>query len=582
MAQYPLGHSIWQVVTDDTPNGTLDINIDGVFITAWPHVTPLDQGALVTPLVGEMLFDDLDDPANRPTPGAGPQVMGTVAIYGHDGIAAGTPQNYDITVTGGAVPVMSGVVGSPTGANAVDVAMTTNTGDGDIVWGLYLASATDPDRAQLRAGNNGDNVALVATGTFNPTAPGTFTSSLTGIAAGDYQLAAQHDAAGGGQSSVVVSTPFTITAPASIPDAVDGLVPGGSTACGRTSLNTLKTLGQLPAGQVSLGSSGNRSKITFTADDVTLEDFDLTDVFVDFNNRQNCLVTQSPFLYTAAPTTYDPMIRIPPGSHNCTVSYCDLTGFDGPSSRDKKLIEQTYTGSLATAAVATNTILERLRFKWYHADSVHLRGGGAILRWSHIGFPRQYGADTKVYSGVPGQYTTGDVVAFQYGGAGNWYAAKCLSAVPTTGPINGTVTADWDAKNVPHTDMLNIRGAFGAGVDVDSVYFDDDWHHWLVTLGQQYRAGTINNIIRVTANNNEKANVLFNRIRIRNIRSTRRNVLASIPIQLTSTNMNGPVDFENCRIGLNAGGGYHAGNVAKIGLWTGMTDANSGNPLPRP
>lgn len=357
---------------------------------------------------------------------------------------------------------------------------------------------------------------------------------------------------------------------AGIPELVDGLHTG-ATAVGRTETTTPETVGNLPAG-ASLGAT----KVTFTADNVTLYNFDLEGYDIDFNNRQNCLVEQCKLKVAASGGSAVAHILIQPGANGSRVRYCDAFGHYGPTGEDA-LIKQQWSG----ATCATGVVIERNRFKWMSNDGLHTAGGGILIKENYFDFPAQASQDVVLYSGTPGDYTTGDYVYYQYNGP--WYVAQCRVATPTTNPTNVTTT-DWLRGALPHTDIINPRASLGAGTTIDSNYCRDGWildQGGATRQTGAERIANLNNWIRAVRNNGDT--VEFAKLDVRNNKNDRNGYLASFPIALEGgTNYNGPIEFRDNRMGLNYGGVYVDKGSASISVWTGNTNQATDAPLAQP
>lgn len=585
MTVYTTNKKLSDLITDTTPTSTLNLVIGGTTKQVHPsNQFPFTlssvngKGDLIFPGYDDFIeYDDKGVDTNRPPDGQTLDL--TFSLGGDDGDLSVSPVTITLTITGAAAstaPTLTSVSGVATGATTANLSFDTDTGSGNAVLGVYLSTATTPSRAQLRDGKDGDGAALVFTGAVNPvSSTGTHTVSASGLTNGaTYKLAVQQDN-GADQSTVVESAAFTVSAPATIAEQVDGL-DNGATGVGRTSANTLKTLGELPSG-VSLGSSGNFSLVTFTADDVTLEDFDLTDTKVNFNGRTGCTVQQCKMISTVAPSNSAAKINIPVGSDNAVVSYCDVWGYYGASGNENQLILHSFSGTGLSASCANGVILDHLDVKWGHADGVHTAGGGIDVRWNLFGPSASCNVDIQDYSGTPGDYTTGDYVRFTSGGIFG-YTARCLSATPTTGPVKSSVTSDWDAKNIPHTDILNPRASIGSGLTTQIRYnFFRDY----IFTAEGARAVNINNFIRTVRNSGRTEPI--GRMDIIGNKSNRAGTGPAIPMQFDGgTNVSGPFNFQDNRIGLSANGAYYNGSTSLVGTWSGNVNSLTGATLAAP
>lgn len=480
-----------------------------------------------------------------------------------------------ITTTGAdsTAPTLTSPLGNAgTSTTAATVSVSTDEGNGDAVWGVYLATATVPTRAQLRAGTDGDGAPLVATGTVTVTASGTLQATATGLTANtNYQVAWQHDDAAGNQSAISESANFPTAASAgTIPEQVDGLYLG-TEPVGRTSVASLKGVGALPAG-VDL----NGNTIQFTADNVTLEDFDLTAGYqINFNNRTGCTLRQCLLNSNGVNGHF---IIIPAGSHNTTIEYNDIAGEGSGGGQDNSLIQQIKTSTNPSATCATGCVIRRNKLYGMAADGMHLTGGGILVEWNLIDLPSQCAQDLQLYDGIPGNWTTGDCVAFEDGGNELWYVNVCKVTTPTLDPTRQPGgNADWN-RPPPHTDYFNARASIGAGITIQYNFTNDDWPN---QLADGIRVVNVNNIGRWVRNNNDTAPV--NEITYRGNKNNRHNTLASFPFQCSgAADVVGPYNFIDNRMGAKASGNYVNGGSAKIGTWSGNTDAWTGAPIAQP
>lgn len=449
------------------------------------------------------------------------------------------------------------------GTTAIDVSFTVDEAATWIV-GAFPDTATEPNDAQVVAGTDGDGNPLRDLNTGFAAAAGTVTDAITTLTPGTgYKIVVRAEDPASNASLLISGSVTTASSPGTVAETVDGLF-NGATPVGRTSTNTLKTVGQLPT-----GASVSGGKIIFTADNVLLEDFDFSGYRIDFNNRQGCTVRQS---IVQISNSHSNAVEVPIGSHNSTLDFCDILGFYGPSN-DKQLILHQASANSATATCALNLLINRCVIKGMMNDGVHLVGGGSTLRECFIGLPWQHGSDITVYSGVPGDYTTGDCVMINVGN-GQWPVRVCQTATPTLDPDPNNANADW-AKTSPHVDMVNPRAAIGAGVTIERCYFRD------YKLGADgVRTYSVNNIIRLVRNSGDIKP--YNTVNIDDCRSDRGGIYGSYPIQVGSgTNFVGPLNFRRNRIGLNFNGNYYSGSTSTLGVWDSNTD-EAGNPLAQP
>lgn len=489
-------------------------------------------------------------------------------------------------------PVITNLAGDPTGTTTADLTVDVNEG-GNGVWGVYLATATTPTRAQLRAGTDGDGAPLLFTATTAPGAAATLTATAINLAENTgYQVAYQQDDGAGNQSAVAESAVFTTDAvPVGIPAQVDGLRTG-STNVGRiNNSTTLKTVtgDGLPAGWVNAGGC-----IYPTANNLTLDGYNLQDYRVFSNDKTGLTITNNLFGATTSagvPAGSQPggslagssvnryMLQITPGSDDCTVRYNDFKGFFGANagSSEPACIGKTFTSG---GVCARRTQIDHNRFWDYESDVFH-DAGDTVFEWNWIGFPAQANADINPYSGTPGDYNSGDLVTTFIGSY--QYVWRCTTSPATVAPpasTNPGTNASWAKWSISgaHTDVVNPRAML-----YDSTY---QYNNFDVNLSDtttpffNKRVGNVNQILRIVPNVAGPSYV--GGMTVRGNRMARSPSQAALTTQ--NANASGGVNwsFIDNRWGRRSNGTFWSGSTTRIASWTGNTDAISGATVAQP
>ena len=212
-------------------------------------------------------------------------------------------------------------------------------------------------------------------------------------------------------------------------------------------------------------------------------------------------------------------------------------------------------------------------------DGAHTTGGGIIVQWNWFGLPSAAPVDLVFYSGTPGDYTTGDHIAWERNpGGGEWYVLYCTVASPTLQPVKDG-NANW-ARRGEHTDIINPRASIGAGTTIQYNYIKDNWVQAMLD-GEAVSIADVNNAMRFVRNSGDLAP--FNSCVVRGNKNTRYLNTPSFPFQIgTGSGMTGPVDFIDNRIGTKSGGGWYTGNTSIWGTFSGNTNSTTGAPLSQP
>jgi hypothetical protein len=312
-------------------------------------------------------------------------------------------------------PVLSAAGMTATGQTTATGTVTTDTGNGTLYYGLMLSGATTPNATQIKAGTDGDDVALIGgLRTKSITATGAQAVSFTSLTASTAYKAAYYQENGSlDPSNVLTATATTdaATAPStdytadSTASTAAGLyailaswVGGANTPAGKTSTET--RVAQLTAPVASLSMSGyDFSAITGGVivrgigpyeDNATYPYYPTCGSHVSGNvtvtnctNLQLFGITCQKLVVTGSPTfTYD---RVSSHSRwsstrsipNVTGPGIDLTGSPGTTGR------RSHVGGFNTVSVSINTNMDDFSVESHYVE-----------QWSDDVFKCRQGAAT--------------------------------------------------------------------------------------------------------------------------------------------------------------------------------------------